>query len=63
MFMKSFLGACIAGVALSLKLANQTPSPMAELLSQTKAGDISAEVCQRSATRNKKDVPDFYQIY
>ena len=63
MFLKSFVGACIAGAALSLRLIDQTPSAIAELLSQTAAAEISADICLRTATRNKADLPKFYDIY
>ena len=42
MFMKSFLGACIAGVALSVRLEHETPSSLAQILNAT---DIAADVC------------------
>ena len=62
MFKKQFLGACMASVSLSLKLANQTPSAFAQILEEAKA-PISGDVCQRTATRNKLAVPNFYQLY
>ena len=65
MFMKSFLGACIAGVALSVSLKfnhleHETPSSLAQILNAT---DIAADVCQRAPTWNKMDVDDFYTLY
>ena len=58
--MKSFLGACIAGVALSVRLEHETPSSLAQILNAT---DIAADVCQRAPTWNKMDVDDFYTLY
>ena len=69
MFLRSFFGACIASTALGLKLVYQTPTAIAELLSQTKAAEaaavaeISAEICQRASTWNKLTLPEFYDIY
>ena len=67
MFARSFVGACIAGVALSLKFneVDQTSAAITEILSQTEAGAISAAICLRAPTRNKDAaaVPDFYGIY
>jgi hypothetical protein len=62
MFLRSVVGACIAGAALSIKLVNQTTAPLAEILSQTKAS-LTSEICLRTATANKADLPDFYDIY
>ena len=58
--MKSFLGACIASVALSVRLEHETPSSLAQILNAT---DIAADVCQRAPTWNKMDVDDFYTLY
>ena len=63
MFARSFVGACVAGAALSLNLVDQTPTAIDELLSQTAAAKISASICQRTVTMNKAAVPDFYGIY
>ena len=43
MFAKSFVGACIAGAALSVNIAqiHQSPVAFTEILSQTEAGSIS----------------------
>merc|ERR1712051_574361 len=43
MFAKSFVGACIAGAALSVNIAqiHQSPAAFTEILSQTEAGSIS----------------------
>ena len=67
MFIKSFVGACIAAMALSLSIepADQSPAAIEEILSQTSATSatsISKEICQRTATRNKAALPDFYSI-
>ena len=64
MFIKSFVGACIAGAALSLTIEpiHQTPAALTEILSQTEAGSISAEICLRTAARNKAALPAFYDI-
>ena len=64
----TFLGACLASVALSINLTSKSKlqlqlpdtSPV-EFFAQT--GDISTEVCQRTANRNKEAVPDFYELY
>ena len=64
MFSKSFMGACIAGVALSINLKDlrQTPAALTDILSQTKAANISADICLRTANRNKAALPDFNGI-
>ena len=64
MFTKSFVGACVASMALGLNIepAGQTPAAITEILSQTETTAISKEICQRTATRNKAALPDFYGI-
>ena len=64
MFIKSFVGACIAAMALSLNIepVDQSPAALEEILTQTSATTISKEICQRTATRNKAALPDFYGI-
>ena len=63
MFLRTFVSACLASAAISLKLSDhQTPSAIATILSQTQTA-ISGEICQRAATANKADVPDFYAIH
>ena len=64
MFAKSFVGACIAGAALSINIEHihQTPAALTEILSQTEAGSISAAICLRTAARNKAALPNFYEI-
>ena len=64
MFAKSFVGACIAGAALSINIEpiHQSPAALTEILSQTEAGSISADICLRTAERNKAALPDFYEL-
>ena len=63
MFLRTFVSACLASAAISLKLSDlQTPSAIDTILSQTQTA-ISGEICQRAPTANKADVPDFYAIY
>ena len=64
MFTRFFVNACIAGVVLSLQLQSidQTPTALTEILAQTQAGAINAEICLRTAARNKAALPDFYKI-
>ena len=68
MLIKSFMGACIAVAALSLKfehineLTDQSPAAITEILSQKKTATISSEICLRTATRNKAALPNFYGI-
>ena len=64
MFIKSFVGACIAAMALSLNIepADQSPTALDEILTQKSTTTISKEICQRTATRNKAALPDFYGI-
>ena len=58
MFIKSFIGACIAGAALSISLRlDQTPAALAQL-----EAAIDTKICLRTAERNKADLPDFYSI-
>ena len=59
MFIKSFIGACIAGAALSmnLKSIDQTPAALAQI-----EAAIDASICLRTAERNKAALPDFYGI-
>ena len=63
MFSKSFMGACIAATALSINLKHidQSPAALTEILSQTK-DEIAADICLRTATRNKAALPDFNAI-
>ena len=76
MFVKTFIGACLAVAALSLEVVtvadneitdagdDQTPAAITEILSQAEAATaISAKICQRAPARNKAAVPDFYKIY
>lgn len=60
MFTKSFVGACFAGAALGLNIKSigQTPAALAEIESAT----VTAEICLRTATRNKAALPEFYDI-
>ena len=66
MFIKTFVGACIAGAALSLNLLvdeDQTPAAITEILAQTETtAEISSAICLRTANRNKAALPDFYKI-
>ena len=64
MFSKSFVGACIASAALSINIEpiHQSPAALTEILSQTEAGSISADICLRTAARNKAALPNFYEI-
>ena len=64
MFTKSFVGACVASMALGLNIepAGQTPAAITEILSQTETTAISSAICQRTATRNKAALPDFNGI-
>ena len=59
MFIKSFIGACIASIALSMniKQIDQTPAALAQI-----EAAISTKICLRTAERNKADLPDFYSI-
>ena len=58
MFIKSFIGACIAGAALSINLRlDQTPAALAQI-----EAAIDTKICLRTAERNKAALPDFYQI-
>ena len=64
----TFLGACLAGVALSLQINSglHLPENTTPAINFTQAGAsraISTQVCQRTATRNKAAVPDFYTLY
>ena len=63
----TFLGACLASVALSLTIESQLQlpdtSPVEYFFSQTEADAISTAICQRTANRNKEAVPDFYKLY
>ena len=65
MFIKSFVGACVAAMAHSLSIepaVDQSPAAISELLSQTETTAISSAICTRTATRNKAALPDFYGI-
>ena len=68
MFIKSFVGACIAAAALGLNLLvdeDQTPAALTDILAEKKTAKtaaLSSEICLRTATRNKKALPDFYKI-
>ena len=50
MVLRFLVSACLAAAAVAINLPDQTDSPLEEILAQ-KA--VSAEVCQRAATRNK----------
>ena len=55
MFIRSFVAACAAAVALSLQVSevDQTSTAIHEILSQTEAAKLSPTICQRAPTRNK----------
>jgi hypothetical protein len=70
--MKSFIGACLMGVALSIGLRTGIELPTEEVIhsdifaqteTETGTGIISEAVCQKTAKRNKDAVADFYALY
>ena len=61
----TFLGACLASVALSLNIRSELQIPDTSPVKYfAQAGaTVSTTVCQRTANRNKEEVPDFYKLY
>ena len=60
MFIKSFIGACIASAALSFNIKDIDQTPAA--LAQIEAAAIDKKICLRTSERNKAALPDFYSI-
>ena len=60
MFIKSFIGACIASAALSFNIKDIDQTPTA--LAQIEAAAIDKKICLRTSERNKAALPDFYSI-
>ena len=60
----TFVGACLAGVAMSLKIRSGLQLPESKPMSFAQTGaPVPVDICQRTATMNKEDVPDFYALY
>ena len=60
----TFLGACLAGVALSLNVQSGLQIPDTSPVQYfAQASTVPAATCQRTAARNKAELPDFYTLY
>ena len=60
----TFLAACLAGVGLSLQIESTLQLPdTSPVFNLAQTSNVSANICQRTADRNKAALPDFYSLY